>query len=206
MTFEVGTKGETERDEAKLKFNTIYIVYAVHVNLHICVSMFAKWNMFAHKLAKCMWIRLLLFSFCLWIGLCVLLCGIPWNLSKNSSFILLNCSQIFLFIQILNVTCIFYPIFLFIFFVSQIVSLTELMAGVKAPTKTVQLFQLTCFPLGHKVCTCTIILSTSLFRSLTHQHSICQWSDTSLCRNVSSLFFHILNNFVVKIAFPSTVK
>lgn len=25
------------------------------------------------------------------------------------------------------------------------------MAGVKAPTKTVQLFQLTCFPLGHKV-------------------------------------------------------
>lgn len=35
--------------------------------------------------------------------------------------------------------------------VSQIVSLTELMAGVKAPTKTVQLFQLTCFPLGHKV-------------------------------------------------------
>lgn len=35
--------------------------------------------------------------------------------------------------------------------ISQIVSLTELMAGVKAPTKTVQLFQLTCFPLGHKV-------------------------------------------------------
>lgn len=33
----------------------------------------------------------------------------------------------------------------------QIVSLTELMAGVKAPTKVVQLFQLTCFPLGHKV-------------------------------------------------------
>lgn len=33
----------------------------------------------------------------------------------------------------------------------QIVSLTELMAGVKAPTKTVRLFQLTCFPLGHKV-------------------------------------------------------
>lgn len=30
-------------------------------------------------------------------------------------------------------------------------SLTELMAGVKAPTKVVQLFQLTCFPLGHKV-------------------------------------------------------
>lgn len=37
------------------------------------------------------------------------------------------------------------------FFALQIVSLTELMAGVKAPTKTVQLFQLTCFPLGHKV-------------------------------------------------------
>lgn len=36
-------------------------------------------------------------------------------------------------------------------FILQIVSLTELMAGVKAPTKTVQLFQLTCFPLGHKV-------------------------------------------------------
>lgn len=36
----------------------------------------------------------------------------------------------------------------------QIVSLTELMAGVKAPTKTVQLFQLTCFPLGHKVSRC----------------------------------------------------
>lgn len=37
------------------------------------------------------------------------------------------------------------------FSILQIVSLTELMAGVKAPTKTVQLFQLTCFPLGHKV-------------------------------------------------------
>ncbi|XP_055320351.1 receptor-type tyrosine-protein phosphatase U isoform X2 [Sitodiplosis mosellana] len=37
----------------------------------------------------------------------------------------------------------------------KIVSLTELMAGVKAPTKVVQLFQLTCFPLGHKVPTST---------------------------------------------------
>lgn len=43
--------------------------------------------------------------------------------------------------------------FLFCFVFLQIVSLTELMAGVKAPTKVVQLFQLTCFPLGHKVST-----------------------------------------------------
>ena len=35
--------------------------------------------------------------------------------------------------------------------IQQIISLTELMAGVKAPTKTVQLFQLTCWPMGHKV-------------------------------------------------------
>lgn len=33
----------------------------------------------------------------------------------------------------------------------QIVSLTELMAGVKAPVRNVQLFQLTCWPMGHKV-------------------------------------------------------
>jgi len=33
--------------------------------------------------------------------------------------------------------------------------LTELMAGVKAPPKTVQLFQLTCWPMGHKVPTST---------------------------------------------------
>nr|XP_032519414.1 receptor-type tyrosine-protein phosphatase kappa isoform X1 [Danaus plexippus plexippus] len=33
----------------------------------------------------------------------------------------------------------------------KIVSLTELMAGLKAPPKTVQLFQLTCWPMGHKV-------------------------------------------------------
>lgn len=33
----------------------------------------------------------------------------------------------------------------------KIISLTEMMAGVKAPTKTVQLFQLTCWPMGHKV-------------------------------------------------------
>lgn len=33
----------------------------------------------------------------------------------------------------------------------KIVSLTELMAGVKAPPKTVQLFQLGCWPMGHKV-------------------------------------------------------
>ncbi|KOC69840.1 Receptor-type tyrosine-protein phosphatase T, partial [Habropoda laboriosa] len=37
----------------------------------------------------------------------------------------------------------------------KIVSLTELMAGVKAPPKTVQLFQLTCWPMGHKVPTST---------------------------------------------------
>lgn len=37
----------------------------------------------------------------------------------------------------------------------QIVSLTELMAGVKAPPRTVQLFQLTCWPLGHRVPTST---------------------------------------------------
>lgn len=33
----------------------------------------------------------------------------------------------------------------------KIVSLTELMAGVKAPPRIVQLFQLMCWPLGHKV-------------------------------------------------------
>lgn len=37
----------------------------------------------------------------------------------------------------------------------QIVSLTELMAGVKAPPRTVQLFQLTCWPMGHRVPTST---------------------------------------------------
>lgn len=37
----------------------------------------------------------------------------------------------------------------------KIVSLTEMMAGVKAPTKTVQLFQTTCWPMGHKVPTST---------------------------------------------------
>lgn len=39
--------------------------------------------------------------------------------------------------------------FFCIFF--KIISLTELMAGVKAPSKTVQLFHLTCWPMGHKV-------------------------------------------------------
>lgn len=37
----------------------------------------------------------------------------------------------------------------------KIVSLTEMMAGVKAPTRTVQFFQLTCWPMGHKVPTST---------------------------------------------------
>lgn len=37
----------------------------------------------------------------------------------------------------------------------KIVSLTELMAGVKAPPKTVQLFQLTCWPMGQAVPTST---------------------------------------------------
>lgn len=37
----------------------------------------------------------------------------------------------------------------------KIVSLTELMAGVKAPTKKCQLFQLMCWPQGHKVPTST---------------------------------------------------
>uniref|UniRef100_A0A0K2SYQ5 Receptor-type tyrosine-protein phosphatase kappa n=3 Tax=Lepeophtheirus salmonis TaxID=72036 RepID=A0A0K2SYQ5_LEPSM len=37
----------------------------------------------------------------------------------------------------------------------KIVSLTELMAGVKAPSKTCQLFQLMCWPQGHKVPTST---------------------------------------------------
>merc|ERR1719211_559600 len=37
----------------------------------------------------------------------------------------------------------------------KIVSLTELMAGVKAPSKTCQLFQLMCWPGGHKVPTST---------------------------------------------------
>ena len=35
----------------------------------------------------------------------------------------------------------------------KIVSLTELMAGVKAPSKTCQLFQLMCWPQGYKVST-----------------------------------------------------
>lgn len=33
--------------------------------------------------------------------------------------------------------------------------MTELMAGVKAPPRTVQLFQLMCWPMGHKVPTST---------------------------------------------------
>lgn len=33
----------------------------------------------------------------------------------------------------------------------KVISLTELMAGVKAPPRTVQLFQLICWPMGHKV-------------------------------------------------------
>ncbi|XP_023215946.1 receptor-type tyrosine-protein phosphatase mu-like isoform X2 [Centruroides sculpturatus] len=37
----------------------------------------------------------------------------------------------------------------------KIVSLTELMAGVKAEPRTTQLFQLTCWPVGHKVPTST---------------------------------------------------
>lgn len=37
----------------------------------------------------------------------------------------------------------------------KIVSLTELMAGVKAPPRRVQLFQLTCWPMDHKVPTST---------------------------------------------------
>lgn len=37
----------------------------------------------------------------------------------------------------------------------KIVSLTELMAGVKAPSKTTKLFQLMCWPQGHKVPTST---------------------------------------------------
>ena len=37
----------------------------------------------------------------------------------------------------------------------QIVSLTELMAGVKAAPKTCQVFQLLCWPEGHKVPTST---------------------------------------------------
>ncbi|XP_054279293.1 receptor-type tyrosine-protein phosphatase kappa-like [Macrosteles quadrilineatus] len=37
----------------------------------------------------------------------------------------------------------------------KIVSLTELMAGVKAPPRTVQMFQLTCWPDGHRVPTST---------------------------------------------------
>ncbi|XP_062547580.1 receptor-type tyrosine-protein phosphatase kappa isoform X2 [Armigeres subalbatus] len=37
----------------------------------------------------------------------------------------------------------------------KVISLTELMAGVKAPPRTVQLFQLICWPMGHKVPTST---------------------------------------------------
>ena len=41
------------------------------------------------------------------------------------------------------------------FFSFQIVSLTELMAGIKAEPKNCQLFQLMCWPQGHKVPTST---------------------------------------------------
>ena len=41
------------------------------------------------------------------------------------------------------------------FYLKQIVSLTELMAGIKAEPKTCQLFQLMCWPQGHKVPTST---------------------------------------------------
>ena len=51
-------------------------------------------------------------------------------------------------IDLNNLTIFLYNLF-------QIVSLTELMAGVKAPTKTCQLFQLMCWPQGHKVPTST---------------------------------------------------
>lgn len=48
-------------------------------------------------------------------------------------------------------TCCFFSLYLINPTHTQIVSLTELMAGVKAPVRNVQLFQLTCWPMGHKV-------------------------------------------------------
>ena len=44
----------------------------------------------------------------------------------------------------------------------KIVSLTELMAGVKAPSKTCQLFQLMCWPQGYKVCVLDVVTGIGL--------------------------------------------
>ncbi|XP_055381732.1 receptor-type tyrosine-protein phosphatase kappa [Condylostylus longicornis] len=60
----------------------------------------------------------------------------------------------------------------------KIISLTEMMAGVKAPTKTVQLFQLTCWPMGHKVPTSTnslvfLMNMVELWRQKTDYGPIC---------------------------------
>ncbi|UYV85070.1 hypothetical protein LAZ67_X004457 [Cordylochernes scorpioides] len=58
-------------------------------------------------------------------------------------------------VELMSTRC--YPnIRTYIFKVSKrVVSLTELMAGVKAAPRTTQLFQLTCWPVGHKVPTST---------------------------------------------------
>lgn len=60
----------------------------------------------------------------------------------------------------------------------KIISLTEMMAGVKAPTKTVQLFQLTCWPMGHKVPTSTnslvfLMNMVELWRQKTDYGPVC---------------------------------
>ncbi|XP_058987366.1 receptor-type tyrosine-protein phosphatase kappa-like [Musca domestica] len=60
----------------------------------------------------------------------------------------------------------------------KIVSLTEMMAGVKAPTRTVQLFQLTCWPMGHKVPTSTnslvyLMNMVELWRAKTDYGPVC---------------------------------
>lgn len=72
--------------------------------------------------------------------------------------------------------------FRFIFFL-QIVSLTELMAGVKAPTKTVQLFQLTCFPLGHKV--------SKAYGISANREWIHKWSNRLICSVVVNRLLQI---------------
>lgn len=56
-----------------------------------------------------------------------------------------------------NVSSAHYPkIKTWIFRINKkVVSLTELMAGIKAEAKTTQFFQITCWPLDHKVPTST---------------------------------------------------
>lgn len=67
------------------------------------------------------------------------------------------------------------------------------MAGVKAPTKVVQLFQLTCFPLGHKVSTYRHFMATFLFHTI-----IGILSEMFITQSVNvTRYFHNVNHEVV---------